>query len=145
MEYRRLGASGLNVPALCFGTATFGGTTEFFKAWGTTQLAEAKRLVDICFDSGVNFFDTANGYSAGVSEEILGQALEGKRARALVSTKCTFPTGEGPNDMGSSRYHIVESCEASLRRLRTGHIDLFHMHAFDALTPHLRDVREFAR
>jgi aryl-alcohol dehydrogenase-like predicted oxidoreductase len=96
---------------------------------------EARRLIDICLEAGLNFFDTADGYSAGASEEILGQALEGRRNRTLISTKATFPTGEGPNDYGSSRFHLIESCEASLRRLRTEHIDLFYMHGMDAHTP----------
>lgn len=135
MEFRSLGRSGLKVPVFSFGTATFGGHTEFFKTWGTTQVAEARRLIDICLEADLNFFDTANGYSEGASEEILGQALEGKRDRALISTKATFPTGLGPNDYGSSRQHIIKECEASLRRLRTDHIDLYYMHGFDAFTP----------
>ena len=135
MEYRQLGRSGLKVPVLSFGTATFGGTTEFFKAWGTTQVSEARRMVDICLESGLNLFDTANGYSAGASEEILGQALEGKRNQVIISTKATFPTGQGPNDYGSSRHHLLQQCEASLKRLRTDHIDIYHMHGFDAHTP----------
>lgn len=135
MEYRRLGHSGLKVPALTFGTATFGGSNEFFKAWGNTDVKEAKRMVDICLDAGLNFFDTADNYSRGVSEEILGQALEGKRHQTLISTKSTFPVGDGPNDVGSSRKHIVESVEASLRRLRTDHIDLYYMHGVDTFTP----------
>lgn len=135
MEHRQLGKSGLRVPLLSLGTATFGGTTDFFKAWGNTDVGGARRLIDICLEAGINFFDTANGYSDGASEEILGQALEGRRNRALISTKATFPQGEGPNDYGSSRYHLIASCEASLRRLRTDHIDLFYMHGFDALTP----------
>ncbi len=135
MEYRRLGNSGLKVPVFSFGTATFGGTGEFFKAWGTTELKEAKRLIDICLDSEVNFFDTANGYSAGKSEEILGQALQGRRNKVLLSTKATFPMGTGPNDFGSSRLHLIESCEASLKRLSTDYIDLFIMHGFDSHTP----------
>ncbi len=135
MEFRRLGASGLKVPALSFGTATFGGGSEFFKAWGSTQVAEARRLVDICLEAGLNLFDTADVYSNGMAEDILGQALEGRRQHALISTKATFPTGDGPNQLGSSRFHLLESCEASLRRLRTDHIDIYHMHGFDALTP----------
>jgi aryl-alcohol dehydrogenase-like predicted oxidoreductase len=135
MEHRQLGKSGLKVPVLSFGTATFGGGSEFFKAWGETQVAEAKRLVDICLEAGLNFFDTADGYSNGMAEEILGQALEGKRNQVLISTKATFPTGSGPNDCGSSRYHLIQSCEASLRRLKTDHIDIYHMHGFDAHTP----------
>ncbi len=135
MEYRQLGRSGLQVPVLSFGTGTFGGANEFFQRWGSTDVAEATRLVDLCLEAGVNFFDTANGYSAGASEEILGLALKGRRDQALISTKSTFPVGPGPNDLGSSRYHITRACEASLKRLGTDHIDLYFMHAFDALTP----------
>jgi aryl-alcohol dehydrogenase-like predicted oxidoreductase len=135
MEYRVLGGSGLKVSALSFGTATFGGNTEFFKAWGGTQVQEARRLIDICIDAGVNLFDSANGYSAGQSEEILAGALEGKRDKVLISTKSGFPTGPGPNDEGSSRYHLRNAVEDSLRRLRTDHIDIYHLHGFDALTP----------
>lgn len=135
MEYRQFGRSGLKVPVLSFGTGTFGGTNEFFQKWGQTDVAEATRLIDLCLDSGVNFFDTADVYSQGASEEILGLALKGKRDRALISTKATFPMGEGPNDVGSSRYHLIRACEASLRRLGTDHIDVYFMHAFDALTP----------
>ena len=135
MEYRQLGRSGLKVPALSFGTGTFGGNNEFFQRWGKTDVAEASRLVDICLDAGVNFFDTADIYSEGASEEILGAALKGKRDRALISTKATFRKGEGPNDVGSSRYHLVRACEASLKRLGTDHIDVYFMHGFDATTP----------
>ncbi|GJD48572.1 1-deoxyxylulose-5-phosphate synthase YajO [Methylobacterium crusticola] len=135
MEYRQFGRSGLKVPALSFGTGTFGGTNPFFERWGRTDVAEATRLVDLCLEAGVNLFDTADIYSQGASEEILGQALTGKRERALISTKATFPVGEGPNDVGSSRYHLVRACEASLRRLGTDHIDIYFMHGFDALTP----------
>lgn len=135
MEYRKLSGAGLNVPVLTFGTATFGGGNEFFKAWGSTDVKEASRLVDLCLDHGVNFFDTANVYSTGMAEEILGAAIEKKRNQILISTKCTFPMGEGPNDYGSSRMAIVKECEASLRRLRTDHIDLYYMHGFDARTP----------
>jgi aryl-alcohol dehydrogenase-like predicted oxidoreductase len=135
MEYRQLGASGLQVPVLSFGTATFGGTNEFFKAWGTTQVEEAKHLINLCMDAGVNFFDTANIYSQGTSEEILGKALEGIRNQVLISTKATFPMGDGPNNFGSSRFHLIEQCEASLRRLNTDHIDVYHLHGFDGNTP----------
>lgn len=135
MEYRQLGRSGLKVPALSLGTATFGGVGDFFEKWGTTQLSEAQRLVDVALDHGLNFFDTANIYSKGISEEILGQALKGKRDQALISSKGTFPMGEGPNEMGSSRYHLIRACEASLKRLQTDHIDLYFIHGFDALTP----------
>jgi len=135
MDYRQLGRSGLKVPALSFGTGTFGGTNEFFKRWGATDVAEATRLVDICLDAGVSLFDTADIYSEGASEEILGAALKGKRDRALISTKATFRSGEGANEVGSSRFHLVRACEASLKRLGTDHIDLYFMHGFDATTP----------
>jgi aryl-alcohol dehydrogenase-like predicted oxidoreductase len=119
MEYRLRGGSGLKVSALSFGTGTFGGTTEFFKEWGSTQVDEARRQIDVCFQAGVNLFDTADTYSDGRSEEVLGKALEGKRDRALISTKATFRFGDGPNDVGSSRYHLRRSLEGSLRRLGT--------------------------
>lgn len=135
MEYRHLGASGLQVPVLSFGTATFGGGSDFFKAWGSTQVAEATRLVDMCLDAGVNLFDTANIYSKGLSEEILGKAIEGKRGRLLISTKATFPMGKGPNDYGSSRLHLTEQLEGSLQRLKTDYIDIYHMHGHDGHTP----------
>jgi aryl-alcohol dehydrogenase-like predicted oxidoreductase len=135
MEYRLLGRSGLNVSALSFGAATFGGGNEFFAAWGKTQVDEARRMVDLCIDAGVNLFDVANGYSNGLAEEILGKALQGKRDKVLISTKAFFPMADGPNDLGSSRYHIIEQCDASLRRLGTDRIDIYHMHGFDRLTP----------
>ncbi len=135
MEYRQLGASGLSVPVLSFGTATFGGSTSFFKKWGETQVDEATRLVNICLDHGVNFFDTADIYSDGLSEEILGKALEGKRHQTIISTKATFPFGEGYNNQGSSRFHLLKQVEGSLKRLQTDYIDIFHMHGFDGNTP----------
>jgi aryl-alcohol dehydrogenase-like predicted oxidoreductase len=135
MEYRLLGGCGLKVPALSFGTGTFGGGNEFFKAWGDTDVAEARRLIDICLEAGVNLFDTANIYSDGRSEDVLGKALEGKRDRTLISTKATFRLGDGPNDLGSSRYHLRRALEASLRRLSTDYVDIYHLHGFDALTP----------
>ena len=135
MEYRQFGRSGLTVPVLSFGTGTFGGTNEFFQRWGQTDVAEATRMVDLCLDSGVSFFDTADIYSAGASEEILGQALKGRRERALISTKATFRFDGDPNQVGSSRHHLVRACEASLKRLGTDHIDVYFMHGFDALTP----------
>lgn len=135
MEFRQLGRSGLNVPVLCFGTGTFGGTNEFFKAWGTTDVEEAKRLISICVDAGVNFFDSADIYSDGASEDILGKAIAGRRHGLLISTKATFPTGKGINDLGSSRYHLIQSCEAQLKRLGTDYIDLYQMHGFDPMTP----------
>ena len=135
MEVRQLMGSGLRVPVFSFGTATFGGGNEFFKAWGSTDAKGASRFLDICLESGLNFFDTADTYSDGLAEEILGQALEGRRNRTLISTKATFPVGKGPNSFGSSRYHVIEACEASLKRLKTDHIDLYFMHGFDATTP----------
>jgi aryl-alcohol dehydrogenase-like predicted oxidoreductase len=135
MEYRLLGRSGLKVSALSFGAATFGGGNEFFAAWGNTGVDEARRMVDLCLDAGVNLFDVSNGYSNGLAEEILGKAIHGKRDKLLISTKAFFPMGEGPNDLGSSRHHILEQCDASLRRLGTDHIDIYHMHGHDALTP----------
>lgn len=135
MEYRQLGRSGLQVPVLSFGTGTFGGVGEMFSKWGRTEVNEAARLVDVCLEAGLNFFDTANVYSGGAAEEILGQAIEGRRDQLLISTKATFPTGNGPNDRGSSRFHLMRECEASLRRLGTDYIDLYFMHGFDALTP----------
>jgi aryl-alcohol dehydrogenase-like predicted oxidoreductase len=135
MEFRTLGHSGLKVPVLSYGTGTFGGGNEFFKAWGSSDVAEATRLVDICLEAGVNLFDTADVYSNGLSETILGKAVEGRRDQVLISTKATFRMGAGPNDLGSSRYHLIQACEASLRRLGTDYIDIYHLHGFDALTP----------
>jgi aryl-alcohol dehydrogenase-like predicted oxidoreductase len=135
MEFRTLGRSGLKVPVLSYGTGTFGGGNEFFKAWGASDVAEATRLVDICLEAGVNLFDTADVYSDGLSETILGKAIAGRRDDVLISTKATFRMGPGPNDLGSSRYHLIRTCEASLRRLGTDHIDIYHLHGFDALTP----------
>ena len=120
---------------LSFGTGTFGGSNEFFRAWGASDVAEATRLVDICLEAGVNLFDTADVYSDGLSETILGKAVAGRRDSVLISTKATFRMGPGPNDLGSSRYHLIRACEASLRRLGTDHIDIYHLHGFDALTP----------
>jgi aryl-alcohol dehydrogenase-like predicted oxidoreductase len=135
MEYRQLGGSGLKVSVLSFGTATFGGGNEFFRNWGSTQAEEATRLVDIALEAGVNLFDTSDSYSNGLSEEILGQAIQGRRDQVLLSTKATFRTEPGPNGLGSSRHHLMRACEASLRRLGTDYIDIYHLHGFDALTP----------
>lgn len=135
MEYRQLGASGLQVPVLSFGTATFGGSNDFFKAWGSTQAAEATRLVDLCLDAGVNFFDTADIYSDGLAEEILGKAIAGKRDKLIISTKATFTFGKAPNNQGSSRFHLLKQIEGSLKRLNTDYIDVYHMHGFDGNTP----------
>ncbi|WP_280341987.1 aldo/keto reductase [Nocardia abscessus] len=135
MEYRRLGASGLHVPALSFGAGTFGGRGELFGAWGDTDVEQARRLVDISLDAGVSMFDTADVYSDGASEEVLGAAVKGRRDRVLLSTKATLPTGAGPWDAGSGRARLIGAVEASLRRLGTDYIDLFQLHAFDAGTP----------
>jgi aryl-alcohol dehydrogenase-like predicted oxidoreductase len=135
MEFRQLGRSGLKVPVLSFGTGTFGGGSEFFRAWGSSDVAEANRLVSICLEAGVNLFDTADVYSKGLSEEILGKALEGRRHDVLISTKATFRMSQEQNDVGSSRQHLLRSCEASLCRLGTDYIDIYHLHGFDALTP----------
>src|SRR5215204_2301719 len=135
MEYRQLGNSGLKVPVLTFGTGTFGGQTDFFKPWGANDVKEATRIVDICLDAGVTMFDSADVYSLGQSEEILGRAIAGRRDRVLISTKGTFRAGDGPNDVGSSRFHITRAVEASLKRLGTDTIDLYQLHGFDALTP----------
>jgi aryl-alcohol dehydrogenase-like predicted oxidoreductase len=135
MEYRQLGGSGLKVSALSFGTATFGGGNAFFRAWGNTDVAEASRMIDLCLEAGVNLFDTADVYSGGLSEEIFGKAIAGRRDQLLLSTKATFRMGSGPNELGSSRYHLIRACEESLRRLKTDHIDIYTLHGFDALTP----------
>jgi aryl-alcohol dehydrogenase-like predicted oxidoreductase len=135
MEFRQLGSSGLKVPVLSLGTGTFGGGNEFFKAWGTSDVAEATRLVDICLEAGLTMFDSADVYSNGKAEEILGQAIKGRRDAVIISTKGTFRTGQGPNDVGSSRYHLVRAVENSLRRLQTDYIDLYQLHGFDAATP----------
>ena len=135
MEFRQLGHSGLQVPVLSFGTGTFGGSSEFFRAWGETGVKEATRLVDICLEAGVNMFDTADVYSAGMSEEILGKAVASRRDQVLIATKASFAMGPGVNDRGNSRHHLIKACEASLKRLGTDYIDLYQMHGFDALSP----------
>ncbi|HSD38213.1 MAG TPA: aldo/keto reductase [Rhodocyclaceae bacterium] len=135
MEYRRLGESGLKVPALSFGTGTFGGTGPLFGAWGTSDAQEARRLVDICLEAGVNLFDTADVYSGGASEEVLGAAIKGRRDSVLISTKTSLPMGDGPNDAGSSRSRLIRAVDDALRRLGTDYIDLLQLHAFDAGTP----------
>src|SRR3954454_14304403 len=135
MEYRQLGGSGFKVPVLSLGTGTFGGGNEFFKAWGASDVAEATRLVDVCLEAGLTMFDSADIYSGGMAEEILGQAIKGRRDQVLISTKGTFRTGPGPNDVGSSRYHLTRAVEASLRRLGTDWVDLYQLHGFDTLTP----------
>ncbi|MDY0811880.1 aldo/keto reductase [Kitasatospora purpeofusca] len=135
MEYRRLGASGLTVPALSLGTGTFGGRGPLFGAWGTTDTQDARRLLDIAIDAGVTLFDTADVYSDGASEEVLGQAIKGRRDQVLISTKAGLPTGDGPNDAGTSRARLTTAVDAALRRLGTDYLDLFQLHAFDAATP----------
>ncbi len=148
MEFRRLGNSGLKVPALSLGTGTFGGVGDFFARWGNTDESGARRMVDICLDAGLNFFDTADIYSSGRSEEILGSALKGRRDQALIATKATFTTGPNPNNKGSSRIHLTQALDASLKRLGTDYIDLYFLHAFDALTPQeevLHTLDQFVR
>jgi aryl-alcohol dehydrogenase-like predicted oxidoreductase len=135
LDYRTLGNAGLKVSSLCFGTATFGGGNQFFKAWGSTDVDEARRMIGLCLDAGINVFDTADIYSEGLSETILGKAIEGRRHELLISTKGTFRFGKGPNDVGSSRHHLIQACEGSLKRLGTDYIDIYHLHGFDAFTP----------
>ncbi|WP_033331329.1 aldo/keto reductase [Streptomyces novaecaesareae] len=135
MEYRRLGASGLKVPALSLGTGTFGGRGPLFGAWGTTDVQEARRLLDISIDAGVTLFDTADVYSDGASEEVLGRAVRGRRGQVLISTKAGLPTGTGPQDAGTSRARLTRAVDDALRRLGTDYLDLFQLHAYDAGTP----------
>jgi len=135
MEYRQLGRSGFTVPVLSFGTGTFGGGTEFFKAWGSTDAKGATRLVDICLDAGISMFDSADVYSKGLAEEVLGAAIKGRRNKVIISTKATFRFSDKPNDVGSSRAHLTEAINGSLKRLGTDYIDLFQLHGFDAMTP----------
>ena len=134
MDYRVLGGSGFRVPVLSFGTGTFGGNHPFFSKWGTSDVAEARRLVDICLEAGVNLFDSADVYSHGQSEEILGQVATGRREQMLLATKATFRMSDEPNDVGTSRFHLMRSLEASLKRLNTDYIDIYTMHGFDAQT-----------
>src|SRR4051795_5841609 len=134
MEYRQLGSSGLRVSALTLGTMTFGGRDQFASV-GSTDVAGATRQIDLCLDRGINFIDTANVYSAGLSEDILGEAIKGRRDRVLLATKARMPMGDGPNDAGLSRHHLIAECEASLRRLRADHIDLYQLHEWDGHTP----------
>lgn len=135
MEYRHLGASGFKVPVLSFGAGTFGGKGPLFSNWGNTDADGARRLVDICLDAGLTMFDTADVYSGGESERILGEAIKGRRDKVLISTKATFRFSDEPNDVGSSRFHLIKSCDAALKRLGTDYIDLFQLHGFDARTP----------
>ncbi len=135
MEYRHLGRSGFKVPVLSLGTGTFGGSNEFFRAWGDTDVQGATRLVDVCLEHGLTMFDTADIYSAGAAEEILGGAIRGRRDKVIISTKATFRSSEEPNDVGSSRHHLIQAAERALKRLGTDYIDLFQLHGFDAKTP----------
>jgi aryl-alcohol dehydrogenase-like predicted oxidoreductase len=135
MEFRTLGASGFKVPVLSLGTGTFGGTGDFFKHWGSSDVADARKLIDICLEAGLNMFDSADVYSSGNAEEILGQAIKGRRDKVIISTKATFRAGSSPNEVGSSRYHLTRCVEGSLKRLGTDFIDLFQLHGFDAITP----------
>jgi aryl-alcohol dehydrogenase-like predicted oxidoreductase len=135
MEYRQLGGSGFRVPVLSLGTATFGGGNDFFRAWGNTNADGARRLVDICLDNGLTMFDTADVYSDGGAEDVLGAAIAGRRDKVLISTKATFRFGPEPNNVGSSRHHLTEAINGSLKRLKTDYIDLFQLHGFDAMTP----------
>ncbi len=135
MDYRYLGNSGFKVPALGFGAGTFGGKGPLFSAWGNTDIAEAKRLIDICLEAGVNLFDSADVYSDGASESILGAALKGRREQAILSTKLSLRAGDGPNDVGASRHHLINGVERALKRLGTDYIDLLQLHHFDAMTP----------
>ena len=135
MEHRYLGNSGFKVPALGFGAGTFGGQGPLFSAWGNTDVDGARRIVDICLDAGVNLFDSADVYSNGASESILGAAVKGRRDKVILSTKMSLRAGDGPNEVGSSRHHLVAATEAALRRLGTDCIDLLQLHAFDAMTP----------
>ena len=134
MEYRTLGRSGLKVSAITMGTFTFGGEGPFGMV-GKHGVKEARRLVDLCIDHGVNLFDTANMYSTGTSEEILGEVLEGRYDDILVTSKARMRIGDGPNDEGVSRWHLIRECERSLRKLRTDHIDIYYMHEWDGVTP----------
>ncbi len=135
MEYRHLGRSGFKVPVLSLGTGTFGGSNEFFRAWGDTDVQGATRLVDVCLEHGLTMFDSADIYSAGAAEEILGGAIRGRRDKVIISTKATFRSSDEPNDVGSSRHHLIQAAERALRRLGTDYIDLFQLHGFDAKTP----------
>lgn len=135
MQYRYLGRSGLKVSELGFGAGTFGGKGPLFSAWGRTDVTEARRLIDINLEHGVNLFDTADVYSDGASESILGAALEGRRDQVVISTKLSLRSGDGPNDVGASRHHLVTGVERALERLRTDWIDILQLHHFDAQTP----------
>ena len=148
MEYRTLGGTGFKVPVLSLGTATFGGGNAFFREWGSTDATGARELVDIALDAGISMFDSADVYSDGLAEELLGQAIAGRRDRVIVSTKGTFRLGEGPNDVGSSRHHLANAIHGSLKRLGTDYIDVYQLHGFDAQTrveETLRTLDDFVR
>lgn len=135
METRFLGRSGLKVSALGFGAGTFGGKGPLFSAWGNTDVTEARRMIDLSLDAGLTFFDTADVYSDGASESILGEALRGRRDRVILSSKTGLRLGEGANDAGTSRLRLLKAVDASLKRLGTDYLDLLQLHAFDAMTP----------
>jgi aryl-alcohol dehydrogenase-like predicted oxidoreductase len=135
MEHRLLGRSGFKVPVMGFGAGTFGGQGPLFSAWGNTDVAGARRIVDICLDACITLFDSADVYSSGASESNLGAALKGRRQRAIISTKLSLRSGDGPNEVGSSRHHLITGVNAALQRLDTDHIDILQLHAFDAMTP----------
>jgi aryl-alcohol dehydrogenase-like predicted oxidoreductase len=135
MEFRQLGGSGFKVPSLCLGTGTFGAKKEHIRAFGVTEVEEATKLVDIALEAGLNMFDSADVYSDGAAEEVLGKAIQGRRDQIIISTKATFRSGPGENEVGSSRHHLIKACESSLRRLGTDYIDLYQLHGFDALSP----------
>jgi len=135
MEYRFLGDSGFKVSALGFGAGTFGGKGPLFSAWGNTDVEEARRLIDVSLDAGLSFFDTADVYSDGASESILGAAIKGRRDRVVISTKLTLRAGEEPNAVGASKYHLIRATDRALQRLGTDYIDLLQLHHFDAMTP----------
>ncbi len=135
MEYRQLGNSGLRVPALSFGSGTFGGQGPLFGAWGTIDAREASRMIDISLEAGLNMFDSADVYSDGASEQVLGEAIKGRRDKIILSTKLALPVGDGPNDFGTSRHRLIMATDAALKRLGTDYIDLLQLHAFDAFTP----------
>ncbi|MBL8266895.1 aldo/keto reductase [Steroidobacter sp.] len=135
MEFRQLGASGFKVPVFSLGTGTFGGKGDFFKSWGDNDVKAATRLVDISLEAGINMFDSADIYSGGAAEEILGAALRGRRDKVIISTKATFRNGQGPNDVGSSRFNLLQAVDKALKRLDTDYIDIFQLHGYDATTP----------
>ena len=134
MENRYLGASGFQVPVLGLGTATFGAAGSF-AAWSETDAESARRLVDICLDAGVTLFDSADVYSKGASETALGHAIKGRRDKVIISTKANLRSGDAPNEVGSSRYHLIDAVDAALTRLGTDYLDIFQLHGYDAKTP----------